>query len=168
MLDSSNIKCFWNFFTCIFKENMIAFNHITFNCNCKHWPWSTEGACILRSEQFVSPVSLQFLQSITVIRTLLIRDWCVSCSQLSPSAAHHSCVSFAQGYVSPYNCEKRHVQVCDLNNNRVQTPLFQFLCEKQQTNGFLLISEIKRLLSNIYHVSKQLSIILCVKKFVSL
>lgn len=61
----------------------------------------TRWGCVFWApEQFVSPISLQFLQSITVISSLLIRDWCVSCSQLVVSwrilVTH---VSFAQRYV---------------------------------------------------------------------
>lgn len=55
---------------------------ITSHVSTKQWPWNKVGLCILSSGQFVSPISLQFLQSVTVISSLLIRDWCVSCSQL--------------------------------------------------------------------------------------
>lgn len=50
---------------------------VCFPCS---WPWNK--LCILSSGQFLSPFSLQILQPITVISSLLIKDWCGSCSQL--------------------------------------------------------------------------------------
>lgn len=46
------------------------------------WPWNKVELCFLSSGQFVCSISQWFLQSITVISSLLIRDGCGSCSQL--------------------------------------------------------------------------------------
>lgn len=100
---------------------------ITSHLATKLWPWNKVGPCILSSGQFVSPISPQFLQSITVISSLLIRDWCVSCSQLVVSDPHHSYMSFAQWYVRHQDCKTGSSSRISSNNNNSRTIILSAL-----------------------------------------